>query len=270
MMTVVGQYAELGDVSLHYEASGTGAPVVFLHGFSFDLRMWDDQVAALRGRYRVVRYDLRGFGKSGHGTSRYSHADDLAALLDYLGAKDVALVGLSLGGGAVINFAIGHPDRVRALVVVDPSLGGFSWSAEFTAELNNVRDVTRTSGVQDARERWLLSPLFAPALANPRSAKRLRTMVGDYSGWHWLNADLGRPFKPPAIERLGEIVAPTLVIVGELDAPDFRNIAATVVQTVSHARKVTLPGVGHLANLEDPDRFNDHLLRFLDSTHQGG
>ena len=227
-------------------------------------------MAALRGRYRVVRYDLRGFGKSGHGTSRYSHADDLAALLDYLGVMDVALVGLSLGGGAVINFAMGHPDRVRALVVVDPSLGGFSWSAEFTAELNNVRDVARTSGVQDAREQWLLSPLFAPALANPRSAKRLRTMVGDYSGWHWLNADLGRPFKPPAIERLGEIVAPTLVIVGELDAPDFRNIAATVVQTVSHARKVTLPGVGHLANLEDPDRFNDHLLRFLDSTHQGG
>ena len=91
--------------------------------------------------------------------------------------KDVALVGLSLGGGAVINFAIRHPDRVRALVVVDPSLGGFSWSAEFTAELNNVRDVARTSGVQDAREQWLLSPLFAPALADPRSAKRLRTMV---------------------------------------------------------------------------------------------
>jgi pimeloyl-ACP methyl ester carboxylesterase len=73
------------------------------------------------------------------------HADDLAALLDYFGVKDVALVGLSLGGGAVINLAIGRPDRVRALVVVDPSLGGFSWSAEFTAELNNVRDVARRS-----------------------------------------------------------------------------------------------------------------------------
>ena len=89
--------------------------------------MWEDQIEALERAHTVIRYDLRGFGRSAPGTAPYTHADDLAGLLDHLQLDRVSLVGLSLGGGAAINFAATHPQRVEELVVVDPSLGGFSW-----------------------------------------------------------------------------------------------------------------------------------------------
>jgi pimeloyl-ACP methyl ester carboxylesterase len=88
-------------------------------------------------------------------------------------------------------------------------------------------------------------------------------MVSDYSGWHWKNRDPGRSFKPPAIQRLAEIKVPTLIIVGELDPPDFHAIAKTLERGIAGATKVTLPGVGHMANLEAPERFNEIVMEFL-------
>jgi 3-oxoadipate enol-lactonase len=248
---------------LHYETAGTGAPVLLLHGFATDLHVWDAQVAALASRYRIIRYDMRGFGRSAAPSAPYTHADDLKSLVDRFGIERAALVGLSLGGGAAINFAIAYPDLVRGLVVVDPVLGGFRWSADFTAAQAAIRAAALDSGVEAARARWLSLPIFTLALANPASADRIRALVGAYSGWHWLNPDPGRPFTPPAIGRLGEIRAPTLIVVGELDTPDFQAIAATLEHGIAGAKKVTLPGVGHLANLEAPDRFNDIVLTFL-------
>jgi pimeloyl-ACP methyl ester carboxylesterase len=256
-------FAPIDGTALAYEVAGAGDPVVLLHGFSLDRRMWDDQVDALARAHCVVRYDLRGFGESAAGDASYTHADDLGALLDRLNLTRVALVGLSLGGGAAINFTVLHPERVRALVVVDPSLGGFRWSAEFTAAQASVRNAARTAGVDAARDEWLSFPMFAAAMRNPAVAPRLRAIVHGYSGHHWLNVDRGRPFTPPAIERLAEILAPTLVIVGELDIPDFRAIADTLERSIPGAQKVVLPGAGHMTNMEAPVSFNDVVLDFL-------
>lgn len=250
--------------NLAYVVSGSGDPVVLLHGFSFDLHMWDDQVEALAPRFTVIRYDLRGFGDSSPGSTQYTHAGDLEAVLDHIGVERAALVGFSLGGGAAINFAITRPDRVSALAVVDPSLGGFTWSAEFVAAQSAIRGTARSEGIDAARELWLGLPMFAPALRNPLSAGPIKGMVGEYSGWHWVNPDLGIPFDPPAIERLGSIRAPTLVIAGDKDSADFHGIASALEAGIPGARKVVMPGVGHMANLEAPERFNRLLVEFLD------
>jgi 3-oxoadipate enol-lactonase len=256
-------YVDVDGSSLYYEEIGTGRPIVLLHGFSLDRRMWDAQFAVLGSLYRVVRYDLRGFGKSAPGTKPYSHADDLIAVIDSLGLERVDLVGLSMGGGAAINAAIVCPERVRALVVVDPSLGGFRWSAEFTASLAAIRVTARQAGVEAARDHWLSLPIFRAAMSQPRVAERLASMVADYTGWHWLHPDPGRPFNPPAIDRLREIRAPTLVIVGELDTVDFHGIATTLESRMAHARRIVLRAVGHMANLEAPAEFNDIVRTFL-------
>jgi 3-oxoadipate enol-lactonase len=248
---------------LHYSIAGKGTPIVLVHGFALDSRMWDDQVPELAAHYSVIRYDMRGFGKSGMRDEPYSHAEDMKGLIDRLGLGRVALMGLSLGGGAALNFAIAYPDAVRALIVVDPSLGGFRWSAETTRPQQEVQATARERGVDAAREQWLEHPLFAQVMANTRSATLVRAMVSDYSGWHWKNRDPGRPFKPPAIQRLGDIHVPTLIIVGELDTPDFQAIAETLERGIPGATKVTVPGVGHLANLEAPDRFNEIVMEFL-------
>lgn len=256
--------APSGDTALYYEITGTGDPIVLVHGFALDRRMWDGQIESLSRDHTVVRYDLRGFGKSAPGSSPYTHADDLAALLDHLGLDRVTVTGLSLGGGAAINFAMTRPDRVRALIAVDPSLGGFRTTPAFTAARASIPRTAAESGVSEARARWLALPMFQPALANAASRESLQRIVGDYSGWHWLHADHGRPFDPPAITRLGDIRAPTLVIIGELDTPDFHEIASTVARGIPGATKVILPGVGHMANMENAEAFNQLVLDFLD------
>ncbi len=254
----------IGDASLYFEDTGAGVPIVLLHGFSMDLRMWDDQVEALGRRHRVIRYDLRGFGRSTPGTAPYRHADDLIAVLDHLAIDRAFLVGLSLGGGAVVNAAVAYPDRVRGIVAVDPSLGGFTWSAAQTLAMKDIQARASDTGVEAARARWLSLPIFRTLASNPPAEARFRSIVADYSGWHWRNADRGLPFTPPAIERLHEISAPALVVVGELDSADFQRIASTLERAIPRARKVVLPGVGHMANMEAPERFNAEVTAFFD------
>jgi pimeloyl-ACP methyl ester carboxylesterase len=263
-LTAQQGYAAVEGTSLYYEVSGTGPAVVLLHGRGADHRMWADQVPLLARRYRVVNYDMRAFGKSPAGESSYAHADDLAALLDYLGIDRAVPVGVSLGGGAAVNFAILYPQRVRGLVAVDSSLGGFGWSREFNAWMEAVQRTAVESGVEAAKSMYVDSLMFAGLASRPGASERLREIMKDYSGWHWVHEDRGRPLKPPAIERLGSIGVPTLVVVGELDAPDFHAIASILEREIPGARKVVLSGVGHVPNMEAPERFNDLLLEFLD------
>jgi len=256
-------YAEIDGASLYFELTGSGPTVVLLHGFSFDTTVWDDQMEEFSRSYRVLRYDLRGFGRSRSGEVSYTHAGDLKALLDSLKIKKASLIGLSLGGGAVINFALMYPGSAQAIVLVAPSLGGFRWSSRFAAAQTSLQEKSREKGLEMARDIWLRQVIFRHAMNNKAVAARLRQMVGRYSGWHWMHADLGKPMKPPAIERLGEIRIPALVLVGDEDAMDQLQIAETLEQNIANARKIVFPGVGHLVNMEAPALFNKYVLEFL-------
>jgi 3-oxoadipate enol-lactonase len=256
-------FAAINGAYLYYEATGFGPPLVLIHGFSVDSHMWDDQMEAFSSYYRVIRYDLRGFGQSPPTTAPYAHIDDLRALLGHLGIAHAAILGLSMGGGIAIDFALAYPEATRALIAVDANLGGYRWTPEFDASLGSVYETGRSAGVDSARAQWLAHPLFAPAQEKPRVAACLAQMITAYSGWHWVNDDPGRWLKPPAFERLEAVAAPTLVVVGEREVPDFRALADALVARIPRARQVVLPGVGHMANMEDPDGFNSAVLAFL-------
>lgn len=257
-------YADVNGTRLYYEVAGTGAPLALIHGFSLDTRMWDDQFAALAERHRVVRYDARGFGRSApFGDAPYTHAEDLAALLHHLDIPRAAILGFSLGGEIAIDFALAYPGMTRALIPADATLGGHRWSASWDTHVGPVWKTARSTGIDAAKALWLALPLFAPAREQPAVGAHLATMVADYSGAHWLGGDPHRRSDTPAIERLGEIGAPTLVVLGERDEPDFQIVADTLAVRVPGARKVVLPGTGHMANMEAPDRFNPVVLQFL-------
>jgi 3-oxoadipate enol-lactonase len=148
MAAVVSGHVSVGGASLYYEAAGAGSPVVLLHGLDLDHRMWDEQVAPLAHAHTVVRYDLCGFGRSTAGSHRGTHAEDLKALLDHLELAPVSLVGLSLGGGAAIDFAIAYPNAVRALILLNPLLEG-----SVTAHLGDVTAPTLVAvGALDAQD----------------------------------------------------------------------------------------------------------------------
>src|SRR5438128_1018097 len=134
MSATVGYLQRDGD-RIHFEATGHGAPVVLIHGFTLDLRMWEPQVEALSRSYRVVRYDVRGFGRSVPVlTSRAPAAEDLLALLDHLGIRQAHFVGMSMGGSIAIDFALTYADRVASVVTIGSDLSGFPHSDAWNAK----------------------------------------------------------------------------------------------------------------------------------------
>jgi len=256
-------FAEVNGTRLYYEVAGSGHPLVLIHGITLDTRMWDDQFEIFAQHYQVIRYDMRGFGKSSLPTGEiYFHADDLKALIEHFGIENAYIIGLSMGGMIAIDFALAYPGATDVLILVDSLLGGFQWK-EFGTSLASVWSRGREFGVQDAKEVWLGLDLFRPAMEKPDVAPRLTRMVSDYSGWSWVNEDTVRNPDPPAAQRLKEIKVPTLIIVGERDLPDFHAISDTLQQQIHNARKVVLPGVGHMSNMENPDKFNEIVLNFL-------
>lgn len=255
-------FAEVNGTRLYYDIAGEGEPLVLLHGFSLDTRVWQPQVQAFARDHRVVRYDLRGFGRSDppDGTG-YFHHQDLAALLDWLGMEAATLLGHSTGGSIALDFAVAHPERTRGLILFGAIAGGYEFSPEFAAALGAIFQAAREQGVDVAKARWRNLLAYQPE--DPDDALDLDEILVDYSGWHWLNADPVLALEPPALQRLDAIRSPVLTLLGEREVPDCHNIARIVNEAVPTARHVVLPGLGHMANLEAPGRFNRAVLDFL-------
>jgi len=166
-MMVESGTAKVNGTQLYYEVAGQGPPLVLMHGFLLDTRMWDDQFATFAQQYRVLRYDARGFGKSALPTEElYLHADDLKALLKYLELPQAHLVGLSMGGGIATDFAILYPELVRTLTVADPLPNGYS-SPELDQSLMPVVERALSAGGKAANELLLDHVIFAPAREHP-------------------------------------------------------------------------------------------------------
>ena len=258
-------FAEVNGTRLYYEVAGSGEPVVLVHAFTLDTRMWDDQFEVLARDFRVIRYDARGFGKSAAPNSGepYSNAEDLAALLEQLDARRAHVVGLSMGGRFALDYAVTYPDGPRSLVVIDGVIGGWQWSREWIAAYAPIVEAGRRRDVAQAKSLWLGLALFAPARARAPVGARLKQMVDDYSGWHFVNQNPERAVSPPAVGRLGAIRAPTLVVVGELDLPDFQRMSERLEHDIPGARRATIPGAGHFANMEAPDGVTRALREFL-------
>ncbi len=266
-MMTIRTVLDLNGTHLYVEEAGAGLAVVFLHGFALDARMWDDQFRPLAQHFRVIRYDLRGFGRSAVPSDQpYSHVEDLRALLDRLAIEQATLVGLSKGGAVALDFALTYPQRARALALIDTVLGGFSWSAEGSARDHLVWEEAARGGIAAARQSWLSHPVFAPAMRQPAVAARLRQIIDDYSGWHFVHANPEQGITSPAAQRLGELALPLLALVGELDTPDFRQITDLIARRVPHARASVIPGVGHMANMETPEAMTHALLEFIEAS----
>ena len=179
---------------LVYEVTGEGPAVVLIHGFGLDMRMWDPQVGPLAARFRVVRYDCRGFGASGpfDPAVPYTHAGDLVALLDHLDIGGAVLAGLSFGGRVALQTALAAPDRVRGLALLDAVLDGVPWDPESARALDEVARRVQAGGVLAGREAWLAHPLFAAARERPDLAARAGGHGGGLS-----RPALARPGLPP-------------------------------------------------------------------------
>jgi pimeloyl-ACP methyl ester carboxylesterase len=248
-----------GTGELAWEAVGAGAPVILLHGFSFDLGMWDRQVPELARAHRVFRYDLRGFGRSSLPSGPYSHVEDVLALMDLWSVGSATLIGLSLGANIALELAAFHPERVERMVLASPGLPGHVWTGDRPPDA--AARIARADGADAAKAFWMSHLMFESVLKS-EAAGDFAAMLDRYHGWHWRNADPRAPAADLA-QRLSGIAAPTLVVSGGQDIEDYRQIARRVAAEIPGAVLEVLVRAGHVMPLEAPDRFNALLAGFL-------
>lgn len=234
---------------------------MFLHGFAGDLHTWDLLWQALGDSRALLRYDLRGFGRS---VCRehvpYKHADDLLSVLDALDIERCDLVGASMGGSIALNFTLDQPQRVRSLVLISPGLVGWERSEEWQARVHAIEDLARRGELKEAKRLWWEHPMFDSARASP-AANVLRDELERYSGEQWC-FDHHLPVLAD-VERLYSLEARTLLLTGGRDVEESRVIADVIAGAAPTVQRVDFPALGHMLHLEDPQACARHIEAFL-------
>jgi 3-oxoadipate enol-lactonase len=267
---ITSGYANSGIAKIYFETAGAGPDLVFVHAGVSDSRMWEPQFDAFAKRFRVVRYDHRGFGKSKMPDEPYALWDDLLSVVRHVGIAKATFVGCSMGGATVVDFALEHPEMVNALVLVGSGVSGLNDPKELSPEAirhwTEFLTLVRDRDVEGAREMdakyWIDGPSRDPTQIDPAYRNRARQL-------HRENFTIERfahqeaALQPPAIGRLRELAAPTLIVIGDHDSEDLVKLADRLAAEIPNATLTTIKNAAHLPSLEHPDQFNEILSNFL-------
>jgi pimeloyl-ACP methyl ester carboxylesterase len=257
---------QVNGARIHYERSGSGFPVVFLHAGIADSRMWEPEVAAFAEHFDVVRPDQRGFGRSELPAMRWSARGDLLQIMDSLALKPAHLVGCSMGASLAIDFALDHPERVSKLVLVGPGISGANFGKKYPDIWADVKAADEARDLAALNQAEMKLFLAGPRRPVESIDTRLRDLFLDMNGTS-LKSDFDSAptddIDPPAVGRLGEISAPTLIVVGDEDVPPVLDATELLMEKVAGARKAVIHDAAHLPNLEHPEEFNRLVLDFL-------
>src|SRR5450755_4421232 len=246
-------------VSLYYEVHGSGPPLLLTHGYSSTSQMWQGQIEALSKHHKLVLWDMRGHGQSDYPTDPAAYSEaltvaDMAALLDEVGADSAIVGGLSLGGYMSLAFYRAHPDRVRALLIIDTGPG---FKKDDAREAWN----KRASDTADRFEREGLGVLTSASRERSGASHR------DASGLARSARGMLTQRDARVIESLPAIKVPSLVVAGADDTP-FLAASDYMAAKIPGAKKAMIPAAGHTVNIDQPQAFIDEVLPFLDSLPQ--
>ncbi len=254
-------YAPVEGGELYYEVAGEGEPLILVHAGVSDHTMWDGQVKVFSPYYQVIRYDLRGFGKTtalagGEGTA-YLLGKDLLGLFQHLGLARASVLGLSLGGSVAVDFTLENPDKVKALIPVASGLSGSNLKP--SAKEAGIIEEMQKSGERREFEKmaqiwakfWVDGPLRPPDSGRDKLRNRIIPPKPSFVE------------VPSAAGRLDEIKAPTLVIWGDQDVTTVQGGCERLVKEVPGAEKVIFEDTAHMVNWEQPEKFNRVVLDFL-------
>lgn len=251
-------------IDINYEIEGEGPVVTFSHSLACSLAMWDDQARALRGRYRVLRYDTRGHGKTSAPKGAYTLdqlAEDLRGLLDGLGITQTHFVGLSMGGMIGQVFALEHPGRFQSLALCDttsryPAGAASVWEDRIrTVEAQGMAPM-----VEPTLARWFTAPFRA---RRKDVIDRVGALIRDTPPQGYVGCCHALP-KIDVTDRLGGVACPALVIVGEEDPGTPVDMARAMHAALPGAELAILRHASHLSNMEQPEEFSRVLGGFLD------
>lgn len=264
------------NATLRGEADGFGIPVVFLHAGVADRRMWAEQMRVVADAgFHVVSYDRRGHGETETPDEPFSHLVDLEAVLDRLDIQAAVLVGCSRGGRLAFDFAIENPNRTIGLVLIGTSVSGdepveqpeeieaLEDALAYAQERGNLEQVNRIEA-----HMWLDGPLTKAGRVDGEA----RELFLDMNRIALEHEPLTQEERPEsAVDAVGNITAPVLLVVGDLDFPDIVERHEALSEELQNAFAIVLEDTAHLPSLERPDLFDPLLLEFLDAlSGQGG
>jgi pimeloyl-ACP methyl ester carboxylesterase len=261
--TIESGYVQVEGGKIFYEAAGQGPVIVMIHDGLLHRETWNAQFDAFAKHYRVIRWDRRGYGRSGPPTTPFSQLDDLYAVMKALKVERATLLGCSAGGLLAIHFALDHPQMVTALVLVGPIVTGLGFSDHFTSRGNRGRpgsDATVDQRIEywTSKDPWIMSP---ESIAAKQTMRTLLT--ANRQNLEGTGQQLARWPDQPALGRLSQIKVPTLLVVGESDIPDVHSHVGAIQAGIAASKRVVLNHSGHLPHVEVPDAFNEVVLGFL-------
>ena len=254
---------------IYYEVEGDGHPLLLIHGGLGSLRMWDGQVPALAERYRVIRYDTRGFGRTETDDVEFSNRADAIAVLDHVGAASAYLVGQSRGGMIGLDIVLEFPERIDAFVSVASAVTGYEGELPAGVEAPPWDEMERLWEAKDWEQlAELETQVWVDGWGQPttRVDAQLRRQVRGWilDSYRAANAEgKPQPLEPSAVHRLDDVRVPTLVLTGDADEPGGLASGRHLAASVAGARLVEFAGVAHMIQLEQPERFTDLVLEFL-------
>jgi pimeloyl-ACP methyl ester carboxylesterase len=262
-------FAEIGDARLYYEIAGEGQPFIMIHAGVADSRQWNNEFPYFSQHYRVLRYDMRGYGRSKPVDGEFRHIDDLHQLLDQLAIYSPAvLMGCSMGGGLAMNFALEYPDRAAALIMVGSAPTGLELDVPKPAQYAQAEEA------YEARDWDLLCELETQIWFDGEgrlpekvdaSMRRLAYEMNRQVLAHEASG-LGKRLPDvdiPAVGRLDQLKLPVLVIVGKNDTPYIRAAADYMLEHIPSSRKMMIEDAGHLSNMDHPQQFREIVENFL-------
>jgi pimeloyl-ACP methyl ester carboxylesterase len=241
-------------VNIHYDVAGDGPALILTHGYSSTGQMWDGQIEPLAKHFTVIAWDMRGHGRSDYPADPAQYSEeatvaDMAALLDAVGAKDAIVGGLSLGGYMSLAFHRAHPERTRALLIIDTGPG---------YKNDQARDGWNANALKRA-ERYEAEGL--PDLSHASAEVRL-ARHRDATGLARAARGMLTQRDARVIESLPGVKVPAVVIVGANDTP-FLAASDYMAAKIPGAKKVVIPDAGHSANIDQPAAFNAAMMGFL-------
>lgn len=268
-MNVQSGFAAINGAEIYYEMAGDGQPLVMIHAGVADRRQWNNEFAHFAESYRVLRYDLRGYGKSELVEGEFSHMEDLIALLDHLDLRQpLILMGCSMGGGLAMDFTLAHPARAKALIMVGSSPSGLELDVPTPPKFAEAEkayeardwDMLAELGV----EIWFDGMNRTPDKVNPEARELALEMIR-LALVHEAK-EIGKRLpdaETPAAERLIELNIPVLVVAGEHDVPYILAAADYMVDHIPSARKAMIKDAAHLPNMDHPAEFQHLMTAFL-------
>lgn len=263
-------FLQINNAQIYYETAGEGRPFIMVHAGVADSRQWDNEFVFFAQHYQVVRYDLRGYGKSEPVDGDFNHLSDFISLLDTLKLDDpVIVMGCSMGGGLAIDFALAHPSRVCAVLLVDAGPSGLDLDIPAPAKFAEVERAFAAGNLDLVAELetqiWFDGLNRTPDQVNQPMRNLLYEMDRIALAHEMKQLGKRNPNTPkPAFDRLEELQMPVLVIVGDQDSAYILAAADYMIEKIRSAQKKTIQDAAHLPNMEHPLEFQMIVKTFLE------